>query len=220
MQQRCEKAVWTAGCEVSFPLLQTLTHILPPPPPAPSLNLRTHNPPLPHTAASFLWKLIPWGPFPLPATIRGSKRENADWIQAQRHCSVVFPSAIGRCSGSRPYILSDFATPGSSFRLLRVQANSTSFCKVHFVFSISPSSSLSRGCCSQSSSETGSNRPELDLVAVETVSASLWGRIRPHLLFSFPPSCFPSHHQQFPSPLPLQFGIFLPFPGPRPHEVD
>lgn len=124
--------------------------------------------PSPHTAASLLWKLIPWGPFPSPATIRGSMRENADWIQAQRQCSVVFPYLVGRCSGSRPYILSDFATPGNSFRLLRVQANSTSHCEVHFVFSVSPSSSLSRGCCSQSSSETGSNRPELDLVAVET----------------------------------------------------
>ena len=163
MERRCELH-GVKRCSLSFrpshtSLPHTRTHV--------KLPL-TQTPPLPQHRSQLSLKTDTLRPFPLPATIRGSRRENADWIKAQRQCSVIFPSAIGHCSGSRPYILSDFAAPGNSFRLLRVQAESTSLCEIHFVFSLSPSSSLSRGCCSQSSSETGSNRPELDLVAVET----------------------------------------------------
>lgn len=105
-------------CSLSFRSFYIL------PPSAHTLNHPRHLIlPSPNTAASFLWKLIPWGPFPLPATIRCSEIENTDWIIAQSQCSVIFPFVTGRSSGSRPYILSDFATPGNSFRLLKCGPN-------------------------------------------------------------------------------------------------
>lgn len=70
-------------------------------------------------------------------------------------------------------------TPGLVFHLTlppqelglgssRPQFSSVQSVKSMLGFPVHPSEVPACGCCSQSSSETGSNRPELDLVAVET----------------------------------------------------
>lgn len=88
------------------------------------------------------------------------------------------------------------------------------------IFCFTPASSQ-RGCCSQSSSETGSNRPEPDLVAVETEflplcegGSGLVCSSVPCLPVSQPPTAV---HPSPASPVCLFF--FLLSPGPRPHEI-
>lgn len=133
----------------------------------------------------------------------------------KRQCSVVFPYLVGRCSGSRPYILSDFATPGNSFRLLQVQPGHFSWGVL--VFSVSPRQVSAEAVVLNPAQKLAQTALNLDLVAVET-QFCLFVRADPaSLLFSFPPSCFPSHHH-IPLPCLSSLAFFYPSLGQGPMQ--
>lgn len=124
-------------------------------------------PPLPHAAASFSESGYPEALFPhqpQSGAVRGKTRTGSEHRGRALSSSLLSPAVVriqawyslGLCHSGKQ--LEAPAGAGQVRFFLR------SPCCI-FCFTLAYSQ---RGCCSQSSSETGSNRPEPDLVAVET----------------------------------------------------
>lgn len=159
--------MWAAGCEVLFPFLQTLTFLHPP---TPGIHIKppyTQSSPPPTPAQpAFSKNWYPEAPFPhQPQLKRVWGKCGLD--SGTKGSALSFPYF------SRPHV----PAPGLIFYLtLLLQETALGSCRS--AHSPSPAKSIlyflfhprqvSAEAVVLSSSETGSNRPELDLVAVET----------------------------------------------------
>lgn len=132
---------------------------------------------------------------------------------AQRQCSVIFPSVTDRCWRSRPDIWS-FLLQETALGSCKCRPNPLLSAKSSLDFLFHPSQASARLLFSIQLRNwlkppwTGFG------VCWDRVSASLLGRIRPRLLFSFPPSRFPrvTNSNSVPLPLPPVCHFFFTLP--------